>query len=653
MLTASLENALVVSLFQFLVAGLLFLVLCVSLWRGLGRSVAPPDFRIMAVVFFLLSGHLLLETFDAYLQISRPDAPAHFFGLHFAVAALETIAFLCLIPAYHPRLWGVPLALLPAIVWTGGSRGALLNAVVLAVVLLLSAVRKKGGGWFSVWPVMAALASTACRVVQAAWMAEEPWRSHLWTGEKILMLSSLVLFALVVEQRTQSLYAQIFVRLNLIFILVASSLVLVMAEAERKQFLELEQRNLQDLSEFIRGHVLYFHRQGQLPQEILGGPEIIRKVVSEFGKIPDLRTVRVFLEGLRMEMSIAPNGVVDHSVRPGAVGPEPAPSTVRVARGERISTLLALPIYYNRLQVGRVELDETLSTIHAAIGRQVRSVVVAFTFLVLVSGLLISLTVRDANRTIRRQYQEINRTNQQLLQAAKLASVGELVGGMAHEINNPVGVILARADYMREVAKQHGDPAELVGDLEVMRRQAKRISEIVGGLLTFSRPSALQVSRIHLNQVLEQSRSLVAPQCHTAGVTLCCCFERDLPWIQADPDRLEQVFVNILNNAIDAMPRGGKLTVGTEFGKDRTVVATISDTGVGIAEEHLPYIFDPFFSTKKPGKGTGLGLAVSYGIVRDHGGEIRAASAVGRGSTFTVSLPIKEKQHGVHTDSGR
>jgi two-component system NtrC family sensor kinase len=260
--------------------------------------------------------------------------------------------------------------------------------------------------------------------------------------------------------------------------------------------------------------------------------------------------------------------------------------------------------------------------------------------------MLISLTVRDANRTIQRQDREIDRTQQQLLQAAKLASVGELVDGVAHEINNPAGVILARTDYLRAVAAEQGAPQELVEDLEVVRRQARRISEIVRGLLAFSRPSRLEVREVRLDQVVEQSLALAAPQYRTAGIRLRKCYAPDLPLVWVDPDRLEQVFVNILNNAIDAMPQGGDLSVTTGLRDPRMVFVTFCDAGVGIPEDHLRRIFDPFFTTKPAGKGTGLGLAVSYGIVRDHGGEIQVESEAGRGSAFTVVLPIGKDHNG-------
>ncbi|MEK7408958.1 MAG: ATP-binding protein [Acidobacteriota bacterium] len=633
----SLENALILSLVQLLLSGLVFLVLCVTLWRERQRGTAPPAFGVLALVFFLLSSHLLLASVDAYLELSGPETSAHFRGLHLAVQALETLAFLSLLVAYLPRAAGGHLRLLAFPAWAGEPAAAQINLILLAVVVWLGFHRRERQGWFAVWPPLAVLVSMACRAGQG--IAGEAWRGRLWSAEKILMLASLVLFALLVERRTRSLHLQVFVRLNLIFIVVATLLVLVMTHAERRQFLAFEQTRLEEFSEFLRGHALYYHRRGHSAEEIFNSPEIVRKVVSEFGLIPDLRVVRLFLHGARLEMSINKAGEVDQSV--DRAGDGPAGEKVRFLRGERVSTLVVLSIYDREQTIGRVELDETLTTIDAAIGGQIRSIFGAFTLLVLVSGMLISLTVRDANRTIQSQYEEIDRANRQLLQAAKLASVGELAGGVAHEINNPAGVILARTDYMLAVARQEGIGGELVEGVEVVRQQARRISEIVRGLLTFARPSPLQVRKIDLNEVVERNLALVGPQCQTAGITLHRRFAQGLPPLEADPDRLGQVFVNILNNAIGAMPQGGTLSVTTELRDSHTAFVKISDTGCGIPEERLRKIFDPFFTTKKAGQGTGLGLAVSYGIIRDHGGEIQVESAAGRGSTFIVLLPVK------------
>ena len=260
--------------------------------------------------------------------------------------------------------------------------------------------------------------------------------------------------------------------------------------------------------------------------------------------------------------------------------------------------------------------------------------------------ILISLRVREAGHTIERQKEQLELANQQLLQAAKLASVGELASGMAHEINNPIGIILGRTDYI--LATQHDLSVEANADLKVVRNQAERVASTVRSLLTFARPSPLSIQPVDLAQLVDQVIALEAPRCNSAGIKIEGSSSGRILAIRADPDRLQQVLVNLMNNAIDAMPQGGRLGISVTNGGGQVAV-NISDTGTGITEENQARIFDPFFTTKPAGQGTGLGLAVSYGIIRDHGGEIRVSSIPDKGSTFSIMLPVENNGHG---DSG-
>jgi signal transduction histidine kinase len=280
----------------------------------------------------------------------------------------------------------------------------------------------------------------------------------------------------------------------------------------------------------------------------------------------------------------------------------------------------------------------------------VRAGIEALETLVFLILILISLRVQKAGHTIERQKEQLEVANQQLLQAAKLVSVGELASGMAHEINNPIGIILGRTDYI--LTTQDDLPAEAKEDLKVVRNQAERVASTVRSLLTFARPSPLSIRRVNLAQVVDQAIALETPRCHTTKIEIERSSFGRIPAIQADPDRLQQVLVNIMNNAIDSMPEGGRLNIGLANGGGGQVVINISDTGTGITEENQARIFDPFFTTKPAGKGTGLGLAVSYGIIRDHGGEIRVSSSPGEGSTFSIVLPVENNGHD-HSGTGR
>jgi two-component system NtrC family sensor kinase len=261
--------------------------------------------------------------------------------------------------------------------------------------------------------------------------------------------------------------------------------------------------------------------------------------------------------------------------------------------------------------------------------------------------ILISLRVREAGHTIERQKEQLELAYRQLLQAAKLASVGELASGIAHEINNPIGIILGRTDYI--LATQHDLSVEAKADLKVVRNQAERVASTVRSLLTFARPSPLSIQRVDLTQLVDQVIALEAPRCNSGGIKIERPSSGRILTIRADPDRLQQVLVNLMNNAIDAMPQGGRLGISITNGGGGEVAVNISDTGTGITEANQARIFDPFFTTKPAGKGTGLGLAVSYGIIRDHGGEIRMSSIPDKGSTFSIMLPMEDNGHG---DSG-
>jgi two-component system NtrC family sensor kinase len=250
---------------------------------------------------------------------------------------------------------------------------------------------------------------------------------------------------------------------------------------------------------------------------------------------------------------------------------------------------------------------------------------------------------------------ELDRSQQQLLQAAKLASVGELAGGVAHEINNPAGIILMRASRLAQEAAGEGRLSpEDREDLAVIQRQVEKISRIVAALLAFSRQSMSELRPVDLNGVVRRTASLLEDLIRNRGISLRLELAPSLPPVRADSSRIEQVLLNLTNNALDAMPHGGELSFRTAVaapGADgERVTVAVADTGCGIPAENLPRIFDPFFTTKDVGQGTGLGLSISYGIVEEHGGTFAVESLPGSGSCFRFALPVlpaaEERLHG-------
>jgi two-component system, NtrC family, sensor kinase len=236
---------------------------------------------------------------------------------------------------------------------------------------------------------------------------------------------------------------------------------------------------------------------------------------------------------------------------------------------------------------------------------------------------------------------EIRDIQAQLIRSEKLASLGELVAGIAHEINNPLTGILVFTSLVSKDPKL--DPA-LKNDLETVVQQTQRCSRIVKGLLDFSRESVPQKKFTSLNSIMDMSLSLVERQVLFQNITIIKDYSNDIPDILLDPNQMEQIFINMILNAGQAMHDGGTLHVRTGMTTDDLYeFVMISDTGCGIPEENLVKIFDPFFTTKA-NKGTGLGLSISYGIINNHGGTIEVNSVVGSGTSFTIKLPIKSEE---------
>jgi two-component system NtrC family sensor kinase len=232
------------------------------------------------------------------------------------------------------------------------------------------------------------------------------------------------------------------------------------------------------------------------------------------------------------------------------------------------------------------------------------------------------------------------RAQQTIMQSERLATVGQLAAGVAHELNNPLGGILLYANLLLERAKP-GDPIR--EDLQVIVRETERCRKIVRGLLDFSRQTKLEMTVTDLNKIINTTLDLVVTQAIFKGITVTRTLSPLLPKVMVDVGQMQQVFINILMNAAEAMAGSGSLEVSTSVAEGNTyVVTSIRDTGPGIPEEIRGKIFDPFFTTKPLGKGTGLGLSIAFGIVRKHNGIIDVESEVGKGTTFHIKLPVME-----------
>jgi two-component system NtrC family sensor kinase len=243
----------------------------------------------------------------------------------------------------------------------------------------------------------------------------------------------------------------------------------------------------------------------------------------------------------------------------------------------------------------------------------------------------------------------LHATQDHLVQSEKLASLGQLAAGVAHEINNPLGTILLYSESaLKECAEE--DPHQ--ADLNTIVNETKRCKRIVAGLLNFSRQHQVVAQPTDINALLQELIDLAPRRIKTVPVKVVGEFDPNLPIIDGDASQLHQVFLNLTVNSVEAMPQGGTLTMRTRKGPEDMITVEIRDTGVGIPREDLGKLFTPFFTTKPVGKGTGLGLAISYGIIKMHRGKVSVQSEVGKGTTFIVNLPVKLPAAGASTAPG-
>ncbi len=231
-------------------------------------------------------------------------------------------------------------------------------------------------------------------------------------------------------------------------------------------------------------------------------------------------------------------------------------------------------------------------------------------------------------------------TQAQLVQSEKLSAVGEFVAGVAHELNNPLAAVMGFSELLKtgDVSEKHRR------HLDLIFKSSQRCQKIVQSLLSFARRHQPERKPVEVNKLIEDVLEIVAYQLRTSNVEVVCRFAADLPLVLADGHQVQQVMLNLINNArqaIEAHRADGHITITTERA-GQFIRIQIQDDGPGISAENLKRIFDPFFTTKEVGKGTGLGLSLCYGLIKEHGGNISATSQPGHGATFTIELPVTD-----------
>ena len=259
----------------------------------------------------------------------------------------------------------------------------------------------------------------------------------------------------------------------------------------------------------------------------------------------------------------------------------------------------------------------------------------------------LSRSVEEARRNIElaqqldAQMKELRATQAQLIQQAKMASVGTLAAGVAHEVNNPLFAILGRAELLLQSPGAHLSSDRAEEYLDTIRSMAQRASTIVRELLSFSRQTATP-EPVVMQEMIDIAVDLVGKDLTRSGVTIERVYQ-DIPTVQGYPNQLQQVFVNLFMNARDAMPDGGSITTRC-WSEDDCVRVSVKDTGCGIPSEQIPRLTEPFFTTKDVGQGTGLGLYVCHRIVTEHQGTITIESQVGVGTEVIIELPLSQEQ---------
>lgn len=383
-------------------------------------------------------------------------------------------------------------------------------------------------------------------------------------------------------------------------------------------------------------------KNGQVKEEMIGvahigmGLQHMRKEIGDMTKVVIGLTLLVVLVGILLTIFL-----VNIFIKPVK---RLVQATEKVAKGDLSHSVEVtakdeigiLASSFNQMTISLRESREKIEEYNRTLENKVRER---------------TIELEKTNRDLANALKSLKETQSQLIQVEKMAAVGQLAAGVAHELNNPLGGILGYSQFALEKINQKPlcqfsseDNNSFLQYLTDIEKQTKKCRTIIQSLLKFSRASRREeFELVNINQVLKETFAFTHHQIVKSKVNLVPELTESLPQIAGNPSQLQQVFTNLILNAVQAMTEGGTLRVISKLRKGSSEIeVSFSDTGIGIMEENLNKVFEPFFTTKKVGEGTGLGLSVSYGLIKDHGGEIRVESRKNQGTTFIVILPIHQ-----------
>jgi two-component system NtrC family sensor kinase len=310
---------------------------------------------------------------------------------------------------------------------------------------------------------------------------------------------------------------------------------------------------------------------------------------------------------------------------------------------------------YTSLNKGRWMLifQQQVADAFATWNTMKRIAVLLFLFWAAIVALFTYFMSRRMTLRIEEEITQKEKMSTQVVEAGRMASIGELAAGIAHEINNPVAIMVEEAGWIQDLLSEENPTtgnnlSEIERAATQIKTQGGRCKEITHKLLSFARKTDPTIKQLDLNELIQEMIALVDQKTRYASVQIETKLDPDLPSYWASATELQQVFLNLLNNSVDAMDSsGGNIYISTEYKEDQIIIA-VADNGIGIAEVNLSRIFDPFYTTKPVGQGTGLGLSICYGIIKKLGGDIQVKSAKGKGTTFIITLPMA-----THKNDGR